>query len=111
MTEDALKPEVIKWAAFYEHRCKMGAKQIFHLEAFVAKYMRLYERCVMDFQKVMPILTTVAATPWASISIRHSRTFTRIPLSRGGKVVNVSSYQGVLALQSASRVRRLVVTS
>ncbi|KAF1916936.1 P-loop containing nucleoside triphosphate hydrolase protein [Ampelomyces quisqualis] len=42
-TDDALKLEVIKWAAFYEHRCKMGSKQIFHLEAFVAKYMRLYE--------------------------------------------------------------------
>jgi len=51
MTEDALKPEVIKWAAFYEHRCKMGAKQIFHLEAFVAKYMRLYERYVLDSRK------------------------------------------------------------
>lgn len=24
----------------------MGSKQIFHLEAFVAKYMRLYERYV-----------------------------------------------------------------
>jgi replication factor C subunit 3/5 len=45
-TDDALKPEVIKWAAFYEHRCKMGSKVIFHLEAFVAKYMRLYERYV-----------------------------------------------------------------
>lgn len=43
-TDDALKPEVIKWAAFYEHRCKTGSKVIFHLEAFVAKYMRLYER-------------------------------------------------------------------
>ncbi|KAF2634984.1 P-loop containing nucleoside triphosphate hydrolase protein [Massarina eburnea CBS 473.64] len=42
-TDDALKPEVIKWAAFYEHRCKTGSKVIFHLEAFVAKYMRLYE--------------------------------------------------------------------
>lgn len=45
-TDDALKPDVIKWAAFYEHRCKMGSKVIFHLEAFVAKYMRLYERYV-----------------------------------------------------------------
>lgn len=45
-TDDALKPEVIKWAAFYEHRLKMGSKAIFHLEAFVAKYMRLYERYV-----------------------------------------------------------------
>ncbi|KAF1993352.1 P-loop containing nucleoside triphosphate hydrolase protein [Amniculicola lignicola CBS 123094] len=40
---DEIKPDVIKWAAFYEHRCKTGAKVIFHLEAFVAKYMRIYE--------------------------------------------------------------------
>ncbi|KAF1963213.1 P-loop containing nucleoside triphosphate hydrolase protein [Byssothecium circinans] len=46
-TDDALKPEVIKWAAFYEHRCKTGSKVIFHLEAFVAKYMRLYESFLM----------------------------------------------------------------
>lgn len=45
-TEDVLKPEVIKWAAYYEHRCHMGSKVIFHLEAFVAKYMRIYERYV-----------------------------------------------------------------
>ena len=45
-TPDALKPEVIKWAAFYEHRCKMGSKHIMHLEAFVAKYMAIYERYV-----------------------------------------------------------------
>jgi hypothetical protein len=77
LTEDALKPEVIKWAAFYEHRCKMGSKQIFHLEAFVAKYMRLYERYVLYFQKLVLRLTIVAATPWASISIRHNRTFVR----------------------------------
>lgn len=38
-----LKPEVIKWAAFYEHRIKQGSKVIFHLEAFVAKFMRIYE--------------------------------------------------------------------
>ena len=42
--DESLKSEVVKWAAFYEHRCKTGAKVIFHLEAFVAKYMRLYER-------------------------------------------------------------------
>jgi replication factor C subunit 3/5 len=52
-TDDALKPEVIKWAAFYEHRCKMGAKQIFHLEAFVAKYMRIYERYVEILNMVL----------------------------------------------------------
>jgi replication factor C subunit 3/5 len=46
-TDDALKPEVIKWAAFFEHRLKTGSKAIFHLEAFVAKYMRIYESFAM----------------------------------------------------------------
>ncbi|KAF2803935.1 P-loop containing nucleoside triphosphate hydrolase protein [Mytilinidion resinicola] len=46
-TDDDLKPDVIKWAAFYEHRIRMGSKVIFHLEAFVAKYMRLYESHLM----------------------------------------------------------------
>ncbi|KAJ5974520.1 Replication factor C subunit 5 [Penicillium waksmanii] len=44
--DDALKPEVIKWSAFYEHRIKLGSKVIFHLEAFVAKFMRIYETFV-----------------------------------------------------------------
>ncbi|KAK7204719.1 P-loop containing nucleoside triphosphate hydrolase protein [Myxozyma melibiosi] len=38
-----LKPEVVYWAAFYEHRIHMGSKVIFHLEAFAAKFMRIYE--------------------------------------------------------------------
>ena len=38
-----LKADVVKWAAFYEHRIKQGSKVIFHLEAFVAKFMRIYE--------------------------------------------------------------------
>lgn len=38
-----LKPEIVQWAAFYEHRIKQGSKVIFHLEAFVAKFMRIYE--------------------------------------------------------------------
>jgi replication factor C subunit 3/5 len=41
--DDALKADVVKWSAFYEHRIRMGSKVIFHLEAFVAKFMRLYE--------------------------------------------------------------------
>ncbi|KXT06188.1 hypothetical protein AC578_1432 [Pseudocercospora eumusae] len=41
--DDTLKPEIVKWAAFYEHRIHMGSKAIFHLEAFVAKFMRVYE--------------------------------------------------------------------
>ena len=42
--DDALKLEVLEWAAFYEHRIAMGSKEIFHLEAFVAKYMAIYKK-------------------------------------------------------------------
>ncbi|KAI4790942.1 P-loop containing nucleoside triphosphate hydrolase protein [Aureobasidium sp. EXF-8845] len=45
--DDALKTEIIKWSAFYEHRIQMGAKHIFHLEAFVAKVMRIVESHLM----------------------------------------------------------------
>ncbi|KAL2365661.1 hypothetical protein RJZ56_001421 [Blastomyces dermatitidis] len=48
--DDALKPEVIKWAAFYEHRIKLGSKVIFHLEAFVAKFMRVLESYLMGLE-------------------------------------------------------------
>jgi replication factor C subunit 3/5 len=41
--EERLKPELVRWAAFYEHRIKMGSKVIFHLEAYVVKVMRVYE--------------------------------------------------------------------
>jgi replication factor C subunit 3/5 len=41
--DDVLKPEIVKWAAFYEHRIKLGSKVIFHLEAFVAKFMKIFE--------------------------------------------------------------------
>ncbi|MCJ1313293.1 Replication factor C (RF-C) subunit [Agyrium rufum] len=49
--DDTLKPDVIKWSAYYEHRIRMGSKHIFHLEAFVAKVMRLMEVYLvgMDF--------------------------------------------------------------
>ncbi|CRJ89928.1 hypothetical protein BN1708_009308 [Verticillium longisporum] len=48
MIDDALKPEVIKWSAYYEHRIRMGTKVIFHLEAFVAKFMRIIEIYLMS---------------------------------------------------------------
>jgi len=48
--DDALKADVIKWAAFYEHRLRMGTKLIFHLEAFVAKFMRILEGWLMEMQ-------------------------------------------------------------
>ncbi len=47
MIDDALKADVIKWSAFYEHRIRMGTKVIFHLEAFVAKFMRILEEYLM----------------------------------------------------------------
>ena len=42
--DNSLKLQVLEWAAFYEHRIAMGSKEIFHLEAFVAKYMALYKK-------------------------------------------------------------------
>lgn len=42
--DDELKYEVIDAAAFYEHRIAMGSKDIFHLEAFIAKFMAIYKR-------------------------------------------------------------------
>ena len=64
MLDSEIKFEVIKWAAFYvsspimtksrkgithsdyskEHRLQIGSKAIFHLEAFVAKFMAIYKR-------------------------------------------------------------------
>lgn len=46
--DEALKGDVIKWSAFYEHRIKTGTKVIFHLEAFVAKFMRILEMYLME---------------------------------------------------------------
>lgn len=39
-----LKAEVTQMAAYYEHRLQLGSKAIFHLEAFVAKFMAVYKR-------------------------------------------------------------------
>lgn len=47
MVDDVLKADVVRWAAFYEHRMRMGTKVIFHLEAFVAKFMRILETYLM----------------------------------------------------------------
>ena len=42
--DDSLKHELAHWAAYYEHRIRLGSKEIFHLEAFVAKFMAIYKR-------------------------------------------------------------------
>ncbi|RDD39266.1 Replication factor C subunit 3 [Trichoplax sp. H2] len=54
-SDGQLKTEITALAAFYEHRIQMGRKAIFHLEAFVAKFMSIYKRfldegmAAMDF--------------------------------------------------------------
>ena len=46
--DDGLKNELIFWAAYYEHRANQGAKEIFHLEAFTAKFMALYKKWLVS---------------------------------------------------------------
>ena len=43
-----LKVKIAEHAAYYEHRMRMGQKPIFHLEAFIAKFMALYKRYLVD---------------------------------------------------------------
>ncbi|KAJ3068714.1 Subunit of heteropentameric Replication factor C (RF-C) [Podochytrium sp. JEL0797] len=43
-----MAPEVVKMAADYEQGMRQGTKPIFHLEAFVAKFMALYKRFLFD---------------------------------------------------------------
>ena len=47
--DDSLKHEVVHWAAYYEHRVRIGSKEIFHLEAFVAKFMAIYKKWLVSF--------------------------------------------------------------
>eukprot|EP00126_Sphaerothecum_destruens_P007577 Sdes_comp19900_c0_seq3m12282 len=46
--DNSLKVETIHWAAFYEHRIQCGSKSIYHLEAFVAKFMSIYKAYLTD---------------------------------------------------------------
>lgn len=46
--DDTLKHEVAYWAAYYEHRMCQGSKDIFHLEAFVAKFMAVYKKWLVS---------------------------------------------------------------
>ena len=50
LVDNQLKADVIKWSAFYEHRIRMGTKVIFHLAAFVAKFMRILEEHLMEME-------------------------------------------------------------
>ena len=42
--DDEVKHEIITWAAHYEHSMQQGSKPIFHLEAFVARFMSIFKR-------------------------------------------------------------------
>jgi len=46
--DGVMKNEVVHWASVYEHRMNKGSKQIFHLEAFVAKFMSLHMKMMDD---------------------------------------------------------------
>nr|XP_043632878.1 replication factor C subunit 3 [Erigeron canadensis] len=45
--DDEVKLEVCHWAAYYEHRMRLGQKAIFHIEAFVAKFMSIYKSFII----------------------------------------------------------------
>ena len=47
--DDELKHELAHWAAYYEHRLRRGSKEVFHLEAFVAKVMAIYKKWIINF--------------------------------------------------------------
>lgn len=46
--DDELKHELSYWAAYYEHRIQLGSKEIFHLEAFIAKFMAMYKKWIIS---------------------------------------------------------------
>jgi replication factor C subunit 3/5 len=46
--DDGTKHELVHWAAHYEHRVQLGSKDVFHLEAFVAKFMAIYKRWLIQ---------------------------------------------------------------
>jgi len=46
--DDSLKHELAFWAAYYDHRIRIGSKDIFHLEAFVAKFMSIYKKWIVE---------------------------------------------------------------
>jgi len=48
-----LKGEVTQLAAFYEHRLQLGSKAIYHIEAFLAKFMALYKKFLEDNMAVV----------------------------------------------------------
>ncbi|TFY73836.1 hypothetical protein EWM64_g10176 [Hericium alpestre] len=46
--DEALKADIMHWAAIYENRMRLGNKKIYHLEAWVVKVMSLYKHFLFD---------------------------------------------------------------
>ncbi|KAF5837060.1 DNA replication factor C complex subunit 3 [Dunaliella salina] len=46
--DDDIKQEVVHHAAFFEHRLQEGSKAIFHLEAFIARFMCTYKTFMLS---------------------------------------------------------------
>eukprot|EP01101_Sappina_pedata_P007983 TRINITY_DN432_c0_g1_i1.p1 TRINITY_DN432_c0_g1~~TRINITY_DN432_c0_g1_i1.p1 ORF type:complete len:501 (-),score=175.04 TRINITY_DN432_c0_g1_i1:61-1521(-) len=40
--------ELIHWATYHEHRMQCGSKPIFHLEAFIARFMSIYSSFIIS---------------------------------------------------------------
>jgi replication factor C subunit 3/5 len=51
--DDSLKFQVVQYAALYEHRIQTGSKAIFHIEAFVLKFMQLYKKFIVELSTQM----------------------------------------------------------
>ncbi|KAG2355061.1 P-loop containing nucleoside triphosphate hydrolase protein [Suillus spraguei] len=47
--DEAIKADVMHWAALYETRMRLGNKKIYHLEAWVVKVMSLYKHFMYNF--------------------------------------------------------------
>ncbi|KAI9916021.1 hypothetical protein PsorP6_008653 [Peronosclerospora sorghi] len=46
--DDDLKHDLVQCASYYEHRMQRGSKDTFHFEAFLAKFMMLYKKFLLD---------------------------------------------------------------
>ncbi|ORY30501.1 P-loop containing nucleoside triphosphate hydrolase protein [Rhizoclosmatium globosum] len=51
LVDVGIVPEIVKMAADYEQSMRLGSKPIFHLEAFVAKFMALYKRFLFELMQ------------------------------------------------------------
>ncbi|XP_018321300.1 replication factor C subunit 3 [Agrilus planipennis] len=49
ISDPEIHPQIVESAAFYEHRLQTGSKDIFHLEAFMAKFMCIYSQFLGEF--------------------------------------------------------------